>query len=513
MRKIMVGLLCILLVVLMLGCKGSGNSKEKMNFGGESMAPTLTDGEKLSVDTQAYGSSQPQRGDIIVFKDENGTVMVKRVIGIPGDGIEIKDGKVYVNDKAITENYLNEQNSTEPKSASTWKIPDKNFFVLGDNRAHSNDSRDFGPVPYDRILGKVLTKTSANNNPPESRIAAAATATDEWKTALPETQGLDPKIVEQIYKDIATNKLKVDSVLIIKNSTLVAEKYFPADTVHIVKNGELVEEKFSGTYNRDTLHFIWSDTKSITSTLVGIACDQGKIKLDNKVVDYFPGNKFKNMDALKKSITVRDLLTMRSGLKWSNNITEKGAVEDMLKAKSWVGFTMSQPMQTKPGTVFSYNTGNMEVVSAIISKTTGMSEEDFAKKYLFGPLGITKYKWPKNPDGYSIGGSGLAMRPRDMAKIGQLMLQNGSWNGKQIVSANWVKEATAAKVSSTYIPACSYGYNWWINPKIKMFFALGLYGQAIYVLPQQNMVVVFTANEDVNKILPFYVDCVKKLQS
>ncbi|MGE5458918.1 MAG: signal peptidase I [Methanobacterium sp.] len=512
MRKIMVGSLCILMVVLLLGCSGSGkNNVQKMSFGGESMAPTLNNGEKLSVDTKAYVSSQPQRGDIIVFKDASGVVMVKRVIGLPGDGMEIKDGKVYVNGKAITENYLNEQNSTEPKSASVWKIPDKNVFILGDNRAHSNDSRDFGPVPYDRILGKVLTKTSANNNTPESQIAVAATAADEWKTSLPEDQGLDPKKLDQIYKDIETNKLKIDSVLIVKNGTLVAEKYFPADTVHIVKNGELVDEKFSGTYNRDTLHYIWSDTKSITSTLVGIACDQGKIKLDNKVVDYFPGNKFDNMDTLKKSMTVRDLLTMRSGLQWPNEIT--GSIEEMMRAKSWIGFTMSQPMQTKPGTVFSYNTGNMEVVSAIISKTTGMSEEDFAKKYLFGPLNITKYKWPKNPDGYSMGGSGLAMRPRDMAKIGQLMLQNGKWNDKQVVSEKWVKEATAPIVTSTSIPVCSYGYNWWINPKIKMYFASGLYGQTIYVVPQKNMVVVFTANEDINKMLPFYANCIKNLQS
>jgi len=495
MRKIMVGSLCILMVVLLLGCSGSGkNNNKKMSFSGESMAPTLTNGEKLSVDTKAYVSSPPQSGDIIVFKDDSGAVMVKRVIGLPGDGIEIKDGEVYVNGEAITENYLNEQKSTEPKSASAWKIPDKNVFVLGDNRAHSNDSRDFGPVPYDRVLGKVLTKTSANSNTPESQIAAAATVSDEWKTSLPKAQGLDSKKVDQIYKDIETNKLKVDSVLIVKNGTLVAEKYY-------------------GSYNRDTVHPIWSDTKSITSTLIGIACDQGKIKLDNKVVDYFPGNKFDNMDALKKSMTVRDLLTMRSGVQWAHDITEKGAAEDMLKAKSWVGFIMNRPMETKPGTTFNYNTGNMEVVSAIINQVAGKSEEDFAKQNLFGPLNITNYKWPKDPEGYSIGGSGMSMRPRDMAKFGQLMLQNGSWNGKQIVSANWVKEATTAKVSSTYIPGCGYGYNWWINPESKGYFAVGLYGQIIYVLPQQKMVVVFTANEDLNKMLGFSANCVKKLQS
>lgn len=204
---------------------------------------------------------------------------------------------------------------------------------------------------------------------------------------------------------------------------------------------------------------------------------------------------------------------MRSGIQWPHDITEKGAIEEMLQAKSWVGFVMNRPMETKPGKAFSYNTGNMELVSAIISKATGMSEEEFAKQYLFGPLNITNYKWFKDPEGYSIGGSGLAMRPRDMAKIGQLLLQNGSWDGKQIVSANWVKEATAAKVSPTYIPGCSYGYNWWINPEIQGYFAAGLYGQFIYVLPKQNMVVVFTAEGDLDKVLGFSTSCIKKLQS
>lgn len=157
MRKIMVGALCGLMLILLLGCQSSGNgSTQKMSFGGDSMVPTFTNGEKVTVDTQAYVSSQPQRGDIIVFKDESGVAMIKRVIGLPGEQIEIKDGKVYVNGKEITENYLNKQNSTESSGNSEWKIPDKNVFVMGDNRAGSKDSRSIGPIPYDRILGKVV---------------------------------------------------------------------------------------------------------------------------------------------------------------------------------------------------------------------------------------------------------------------------------------------------------------------------------------------------------------------
>lgn len=157
MRKIATISLCILITVLIVGCQGSNKgSTQKMPFGGESMAPTIANGEKITVDTTTYVSAQPQRGDIIVFKDKSGAVMVKRVVGLPGEQIEIKDKKVYVDGKEIKEEYLNEQNSTESRGALLWEVPDKSVFVLGDNRAHSKDSRDFGSIPYDRIVGKVF---------------------------------------------------------------------------------------------------------------------------------------------------------------------------------------------------------------------------------------------------------------------------------------------------------------------------------------------------------------------
>ena len=157
MRKIVILSLSILMAVLIVGCSGGDNGSTKtMSMGGESMAPTITNGEKVTVDIKAYVSSQPQRGDIIVFKDESGTVMVKRVVGLPGEQIEIKDAKVYVDGTEIKEDYLNQQNSTETSGNSLWEIPDKSVFVMGDNRVHSKDSRDFGPIPYDRVVGKIV---------------------------------------------------------------------------------------------------------------------------------------------------------------------------------------------------------------------------------------------------------------------------------------------------------------------------------------------------------------------
>lgn len=351
-------------------------------------------------------------------------------------------------------------------------------------------------VTWDGINNTVIITQISEVDQSKTQTPAAETVpasiSDGWKTSIPSAQGLDPQIISNIYQDIGRNNLKVDSVL-------------------IVKNGNLVEEKYFGTYNRDTIHQICSNTKSITSILVGITRDKGKIKLDDKVVDFFPHKNFDNRDAFKDSITVRDLLTMTSGIQWPYSITD--ALPEMRKSDSWIDFVMNRPMDAKPGTVFSYNTGGMEVVSAILNKVNGVTEEEFAQQYLFGPLGITDYKWPKTPEGYSMGGTGIEMKPRDMAKIGQLMLQNGVWNGQQIVSADWVKEATTAKISETIIPGAGYGYNWWIRPDIQGYFAAGLYGQLIYILPKQNMVVVFTANEDLTTMMKFGKNCVQKLQS
>ncbi|HNX28754.1 MAG TPA: signal peptidase I [Syntrophomonadaceae bacterium] len=157
MRKTAIISLCILLALLVVGCQGSNKSNtQKLSFGGESMVPTFENGEKVTVDTGFYTSAQPQRGDIIVFKDENGAAMIKRVIGLPGEQVEIKDKKVYIDGEELKEDYLYEQNSTEASGDSAWTISDKSVFVMGDNRAHSNDSRNFGAVPYERVAGKVL---------------------------------------------------------------------------------------------------------------------------------------------------------------------------------------------------------------------------------------------------------------------------------------------------------------------------------------------------------------------
>ena len=220
--------------------------------------------------------------------------------------------------------------------------------------------------------------------------------------------------------------------------------------------------------------------KSFVSTLVGIAIDKGYIDSVNRPVkDFFPGRVWSNPSADKDAMRLEDLLTMRSGLDW---LEGDAAYTKMYMSRDWVKFVMDETEVHKPGTVFNYCSGCSHVLSAIVQSKTGMNTQDFAQKELFGPLGITALAWDADSQGLSIGGWGLQLTPRDMAKLGYLYLNGGIWDGRQIVSAQWVKTATQKHTGTD--SELGYGYQWWTHPSLEGYAALGLYGQTIFVIPQ-----------------------------
>ncbi|MGD8968925.1 MAG: serine hydrolase, partial [Anaerolineae bacterium] len=181
---------------------------------------------------------------------------------------------------------------------------------------------------------------------------------------------------------------------------------------------------------------------------------------------------------------------------------------EMMQASDWVQFTLDRRMEAEPGTRWTYNGGASHLLSAIVQETTGMTALEFAKEHLFGPLGISEVVWSGGNQGRNYGGSGLQMTPHDMAKFGYLYLNEGLWDGKQIVPAAWV-EASTTNHSPT--PGVYYGYQWWVMPWAGYYSAIGARGQYIVVLPELDMVVVFTSDlppEDQHiplLLLAFYV--------
>jgi len=299
--------------------------------------------------------------------------------------------------------------------------------------------------------------------------------TEGWRLSTPEEQGMHSQKLLQMLETIKEKQIGIQSVAVMRNGYLVLDTY-----THPYKDGQK--------------HKMWSVTKSVTSALIGIAIDKGFIKgVDQKVIDFFPDRKILNLDDRKKSMTLRNLLTMTSGLQ-ANDGWEKNwaGMFKMMKSDDWTQYALNLPMESAPGERFEYYNCNSHLLSAIISETTGMNTIDFANKHLFQPLGIENAKWDTSPEGVSIGWFGLWLEPKEMAKLGLLYLNKGKWEDKQIISSNWIKESITP-YNDTRLLDQKYGYQWWINPA-GYFSANGAYGQFIEVLPDKKLVAVFTGN-------------------
>lgn len=311
----------------------------------------------------------------------------------------------------------------------------------------------------------------------------------EWHTSTPQEQGL--------------NSLKLDSLLQMMHDK---ETFPDVNSLLILRNGyKVVEEYFNG-YQKGTLVTVQSVSKSFMSALIGIAIEQGIIEsVDQKVISFFPNKKnIENLDDRKKAIKLEDLLTMRTGTDFHERGMDSPGIELNRLAADWDTYYLNRPMVNDPGVMFQYDSGGPVLFSSILKNLTGMHADVFADKYLFNHLNITKRFWAKNNEGHPHTGGGLHIMPEDMAKLGQLYLQNGMWEGKQIFSAKWVEESFKLHVKFELPdnhPYAGYGYYWWvlkIDPKDEtkgyIYTAIGQWGQYIFVIPKYDMVVVSTTD-------------------
>lgn len=321
------------------------------------------------------------------------------------------------------------------------------------------------------------------------------TLDDGWKTNNLKSQNVNTTRIYKLFNQLKSRKNKIHSVLLVKDNQLIIEEYFKG-------------------YSVNKQHDMRSVTKSISSILMGIAIDKGFIEsIDDPFSKYLKNlQPRKNLDDRKKKIAIRHLLTMSSGLDCNDwDKKSKGREDRIFKKKNWLQHFVDLPMINDPGKVSTYCTMGQTLARQIIVKQSGLTVDKFASKYLFDPLGITNFSLGHTSKKEVLSsGKRLYMTPRDMAKIGQLMLNKGKWNGKQIVSEQWIEESTSAKTKITNL---DYGYLWWNLPfsingkKIKIIAATGNGGQYIMVYPELNMVAVFTGgayNSQEDK-LPFAI--------
>lgn len=294
--------------------------------------------------------------------------------------------------------------------------------------------------------------------------------TNGWRTSTPEAQGFDSVKLVQGLQTLQKDHSTINSLLIIRNGYVVLDAYFYP-----------YEESFP--------HRLESATKSVTTALIAIAADQGKLRLDQSMVSYFPDRTIVNLDDRKKRITVRHLASMVNGMESGCLSGDVSSLDALRSFPDWVQAALDRKMVNEPGEYFCYDSPGMHLLSAILQETTGMTEFDFARQYLFGPLGIQDVFWESDPQGYTDGWGDLWLKPRDAAKLGYLFLNHGMWDGQQIISEDSV--ADAVKVQFKTGTRDDYGYGWWVSED--SYFAMGHWGQYIRVYPSVNAIVVITA--------------------
>ncbi len=288
----------------------------------------------------------------------------------------------------------------------------------------------------------------------------------------------------------------VDSAALLAFVCAADKKLDSLHSLMVVRHGNVIAEGWWAPYHPRAPHSLFSLSKSFTSTAIGIAIAEGKLNLDDEVLKFFPEEAPAQPSANLKAMRISDLLRMSTG---------HDSEPPRTSGQSWVKSFLAYPVPFKPGTHFLYNTSATYICSAIVQKATGQTLLDYLKPRLFEPLGIDSPTWEKSPQGISTGGYGLSLRTEDIAKFGQLYLQKGKWNGKQLVPEAWIEAATARQTSNGSNPKSDwdqgYGYQFW-RCRNGAYRGDGAFGQYCIVLPEQDTVIAITSGlKDMQAVL------------
>jgi CubicO group peptidase (beta-lactamase class C family) len=309
---------------------------------------------------------------------------------------------------------------------------------------------------------------------------------DGWEIGAPSDLGLDPSALDAIHEEL-----------------LREDRQRGALGMLVVKHGQLVWETYLRTMrDRDRHHHVQSVTKSVTNLAFGVARDQGHFPwLALPLRDLIP-EELGGRAANKGEITLEQLLTMRSGIAFDNDVFSTEMYID--RPADPLHYMLAKPLYAAPGERFYYRDVDPQVLGYLLQQETGETEENWTRRNLFAPLGIQDYLWEKGPDGVSMAAHGLHLRARDMAKLGQLMLEGGSFAGQRVVSAEWTALSTQTHVEAgeagTGRPRLGYGYYWWTVNGQEVYSAWGHGGQHILVSPSDGLVAVKIALPDTDDL-------------
>lgn len=333
--------------------------------------------------------------------------------------------------------------------------------------------------------------------------------TEEWAVSSPEVEGMEPARLAALDASLSTEHGNIDGMLVIRHGRIVYEQSYERDydtpfDAGVQPPGQYNyhDPEWHPYYQRGPLHTVQSVTKSVTSTLIGIAIRRGEINgVDVPVIDFLDGYEVANLDERKRSMTLEDILTMRTGIEWDEDslpyTDPENSCAGMEGSDDWIQFVVERPMSHQPGQVFTYNSGASHLLSLIIKVSTGKYVDEYAQEHLFGPLGISEYFWKKTPKGFPDTEGGLYLTPRDLAKIGYLYAMDGIWDGVRILPEGWVQASVERSVGDTGWDDKGYGYQWWLIPwgsehTSYAYTCIGYGGQYLFVVPEHDLIAVFT---------------------
>ena len=345
--------------------------------------------------------------------------------------------------------------------------------------------------------------------------AAAVGQGDDWPRVTPNSVGLDSAALAALDAAFREGEIPlVDSLLILRCGSVAYERHYMHDyaTIYAKEAREVgpLNPHLTGPYNYfdpawhpywhgTDAHTLQSVTKSVASATIGAAILHGDFKqsLDTPVLHWFDSARVKQVDARKRAMSLRHLLTMTSGLDWNEDLPyadPNNAASRMEATKDWVQFVIDRPMAHQPGTHFAYSSGVSELLADIFRKETGQDLEDYARNHLFEPLGIHHYHWKRTPLGEVDTEGGLFLPDYELAKIGELYRELGLWHGVRLLSEEWVRDSVAPRVDLG--EGYQYGYQWWLVPYDRgshhAWSGLGFGGQYVFVMPEDGIVAVAT---------------------
>jgi CubicO group peptidase (beta-lactamase class C family) len=345
------------------------------------------------------------------------------------------------------------------------------------------------------VLLFVLAPLAANaQSNPKPSCGSPAVAEDGWQVASPDAVGLDPATICGIGPRFkAWAAADIHSVLVIRDGKLVYEQYFSGADEKLGEPAGIV------TFDAATKHDLRSIEKSVAALVLGIILKQGRMAgIDAPVLPQLP--EYADLRSpLKDQITLRHLLTMSQGLAWNEDLPYNDPANSETQmdfSPDPVRYALSQPVEAPPGTVWNYSTGSVTILAALLRKATGQPLDALARTELFEPLGITDFEWAHLPSG-DLAPYGLRMRPRDLAKLGQLVLNHGAWKGKQIVPADWIATATSPQINGQQL--YFYGFQFWLGrslvrgQEIDWAAGVGYGGQRLFIVPALDLVVLIHA--------------------